>query len=1286
MKNIILGIYDFFCRHRFSFWATFILSFVLLGFLSLRINFEEDISKMLQMNEGMRKYNTIIQNTKLVDKLAVSISFKDSLVSNDSLLISYGDSLYSRLQTIDSTLIRKITYRSEDLPFVQVYGTILRNLPFFLDSADYSRFDTLISPERIKQYLQSSLELLGTPTGMMVKQTLSYDPIGFSTPMLNRLRQLGDATNYDLSEGYFFTKDHKHLVLFVEPASKTSETGKNTKLVNKLRSNIDQLLSQAEFQSLRCQFFGSTAVAVANAKQIQRDTTLTVIVLSLVLILLSVLVFRKKRTAILIFLPVVFGLLFALAIIVFIKPTISLIAIGASSVLLGIAVNYPLHLMTHYLYEKDLKHVISDMVVPMTIGSATTIGGFLCLLFVKSEILNDFGLLGAFSLLGAALFSLIFLPHLVGKAKISSQRNVIEKGLDWFGNFRLESSKLPIIFIVLATPFLFFLCNRVEFDSDLYHLNYMPSELRKAEKELSNSDVRTYPYYVISYGRSVDSALSSAYHLGILSDSLNGVGIRNSYSSIADLVPPIDIQSKKIYQWKKFWNQKRKEQTINALNRAAKELGFKKEAFGTFSKIIETPPSQIDSSDYNYLLSVFGRDVMTSNAEMTTLVSVIKVPVTKADEVEKKITSIPNTTILDKKFIANQLMSNINSDFNFISYGTALLVFIALFLTYGRIELTLIVFIPMVLSWIWILGLMALFGIKFNIVNIILSTFIFGLGDDFCIFIMDGLLQEYRTGKKQLQVIKISILLSGVTTLVGFGVLFLAKHPAIQSIAAVSMIGILSVLFLAQTLEPYLYKLFITKALDKGRAPISVLTILKSVFAFSFFIVGSIALTVIGFLLVVVNPIARARSRKLFNVMISRFSWLQIYIMANVKKTVIYSEPIDYNKPFILISNHQSVIDILLVSMLNPKIIMLTNKWVWKSPVFGYVVRMAGYYPVIEGVDVGIDTLQKKIDEGYSIAIFPEGTRSDDGQIHRFHKGAFYLADTLKLDIVPVMLHGVDRCIQKGSYILRDETISVKVLPRIKYGDATFGTTYQEKTKIISSYFKREFANFKQEIETTHYFKNQLIGNFIYKGPVLEWYMKIKLRLENNYEQFHSIVPSKGTIVDAGCGYGFMSYMLAYTSPDRKIIGVDYDEDKIEVAQKSFGRPSNLKFEVASIVDYKFCNSDCIIFSDVMHYLPEESRIKVFKNAVSMLNPDGTIIVRDGDSEMSRKHMGTKITEFFSTKILRFNKVENRLNFFSAKSLIEQGKHLGLTSQIIDKTKLSSNVIVVFKKNGVQNE
>ena len=64
-----------------------------------------------------------------------------------------------------------------------------------------------------------------------------------------------------------------------------------------------------------------------------------------------------------------------------------------------------------------------------------------------------------------------------------------------------------------------------------------------------------------------------------------------------------------------------------------------------------------------------------------------------------------------------------------------------------------------------ILGLMGIFGIKFNIINIIVSTLIFGLGDDYSIFIMDGLLQEYRTGSKNLSSFKSSILLSAITTL-----------------------------------------------------------------------------------------------------------------------------------------------------------------------------------------------------------------------------------------------------------------------------------------------------------------------------------------------------------------------------------------------------------------------------------------------------------------------------------------------------------------------------------------
>ena len=72
---------------------------------------------------------------------------------------------------------------------------------------------------------------------------------------------------------------------------------------------------------------------------------------------------------------------------------------------------------------------------------------------------------------------------------------------------------------------------------------------------------------------------------------------------------------------------------------------------------------------------------------------------------------------------------------------------------------------------------------------------------------------------------------------------------------------------------------------------------------------------------------------------------------------------------------------------------------------------------------------------GYSVIIFPEGSRSEDGKIRRFHKGAFYLAEKLDLDILPIMIHGTDYTLSKQDKLLKDGQLTVKILPRIKPGD-----------------------------------------------------------------------------------------------------------------------------------------------------------------------------------------------------------------------------------------------------------
>src|SRR5690606_22276486 len=321
------------------------------------------------------------------------------------------------------------------------------------------------------------------------------------------------------------------------------------------------------------------------------------------------------------------------------------------------------------------------------------------------------------------------------------------------------------------------------------------------------------------------------------------------------------------------------------------------------------------------------------------------------------------------------------------------------------------------------------------------------------------------------------------------------------------------------------------------------------------------------------------------------------------------------------------------------------------------------------------------VEQGYSIAVFPEGTRTSHPPMKRFHKGAFYLAEQLKLDIVPILFHGLGYTMTKGDYLLKNGPITAKYLPRISYEDRTWGNTYQERTKSISRYFKQQHEALTKELEQPEYFKEHLFFNYIYKGPVLEWYLKVKLRLENYYQPFHELLPEEGTFLDLGCGYGFMSYILHWASQGkRKFTGVDYDEEKIDTAQHCFSRTEDVNFVCEDIAAFKLDKYNGIIISDVLHYLHPEQQQQVIEKAIDALLPNGVLIIRDGDIDLKRKHKGTQLTEQLSTKIFSFNKTTHALYYLSGKSIENIAKNKQIAIQRIDHTKYTSNVIWVLRK------
>lgn len=134
-----------------------------------------------------------------------------------------------------------------------------------------------------------------------------------------------------------------------------------------------------------------------------------------------------------------------------------------------------------------------------------------------------------------------------------------------------------------------------------------------------------------------------------------------------------------------------------------------------------------------------------------------------------------------------------------------------------------------------------------------------------------------------------------------------------------------------------------------------------------------------------------------------------------------------YQRPAVVICNHQSPLDLMAMLALSPRITLLTNDWVWNSPFFGFAVRHAEYYPVSLGIDNAMPRLRSLVERGYCIAVYPEGTRSPDCKITRFRKGAFRIARELKLDIIPVIEYAPGKCLPKGGHYLRRGVFHVRI-------------------------------------------------------------------------------------------------------------------------------------------------------------------------------------------------------------------------------------------------------------------
>ncbi|MGD8889318.1 MAG: lysophospholipid acyltransferase family protein [Desulfobacterales bacterium] len=184
--------------------------------------------------------------------------------------------------------------------------------------------------------------------------------------------------------------------------------------------------------------------------------------------------------------------------------------------------------------------------------------------------------------------------------------------------------------------------------------------------------------------------------------------------------------------------------------------------------------------------------------------------------------------------------------------------------------------------------------------------------------------------------------------------------------------------------------------------------------------------------------------------LVARLWARSILFVSRIKVTVNGLSNVDSSKSFIYMSNHQSNFDIpVLLAYIPGQFRWLAKAELFKIPIFGHGMRGAGYISIDrfnrDSAFQSIDQAAKKIKDGVSVMIFPEGTRSKDGRIRPFKKGGFIMALNSGVPIVPVIVRGTWPIMSKDSLRINRGNVYLDIKQPID----THGYTRDNKQLLI---------------------------------------------------------------------------------------------------------------------------------------------------------------------------------------------------------------------------------------------
>lgn len=825
MTKAFIKLYEFFNSHK----AVWLLSMVALlgffGYYSTKIYLEEDIARLLPSSRNEDgSIKLAFSSLRIKDKSF--IVFQDKEGMGPEALCDVIDAFCDTLLSQDNALpeekrtIGNLFYQvpTEDLMY-EAIDYMKEHMPNYIDTSCYVGFDTLLTEEHVLKQLLENREDANSLIGEAFPELLQMDPIGMRYVLLDQMGGLMSSAggSYSVVNDHLFVPDSTVAIAIITPRFAGTDSGNGAILFEWMNDDIEAFA--AAHPGVKIGYYGAPANGAYNSWTLKKDIFNNILWSLLIVLVVIFICFRNWNTIPLLCLPVFFGTVFGLSMMYFIKGQFSLLALGIGAIVLGVALSYVLHVITHYKYVGDPVQVLKDQVKPVMMGCVTTIGSFLGLIFIQTDLLQDFGLFASFAIVGTTLFSLAYLPPFFDKDKNKTNRKAFAI-IDRINAYPIDRNKflLGLIAVLTCVCVGYYAVGGTNFDADMRNLGYWPKSLEEPENLIREKTFNgNRDQYFAASGETMEDAIENFALMAEKLDSLQEIGLVKNFTHTSELFIPQRIQQERIDAWHEYWNEERLSRVRTLLNKCAPIAGVNVEAFEPFFEAA----TRDYESDPLYAAGIIPEGYVTTMMEQTYDGSYLcfstvycEVDSVRSDDSDyhricDAIANEPNLMVLDTYYYATDTLRQLGKDFDVLQWVSMAFVLLVLLVSFKwNLKHSLLCFLPIVISWIIVLGAMNIFGLRFNLINIIISTFIFGIGVDYSIFVMNGLIGDGdEKNNKLLAYHKTAILFSAVALIVTVGSMNIAIHPAIQSVGFATLVGMIAAVLFAYVVEPYLFRL-----------------------------------------------------------------------------------------------------------------------------------------------------------------------------------------------------------------------------------------------------------------------------------------------------------------------------------------------------------------------------------------------------------------------------------------------------------------------------------------------